>query len=97
MPKKLKPFASAEYRKRTAISSTRKECCLCGRQTTEDDGGVLHVPVNHETNEFVTDEEIAELGEDAVSWFPIGPECVKKLQKGTKGMSARLPLGRITF
>lgn len=37
----------------------------------------MHVPVNHEVGEFVSDEQAKALG-DAVSLFPIGPECLKK-------------------
>lgn len=75
----LKPFASEEYRKRTVWGTSGKECCLCGRDTAGS-AGALHVPINHEITEFVTDEQTSAMGE-AVSYYPIGPECAKRWRK----------------
>lgn len=76
--RELRPFDSEQYRKRTKIGVTGNECCLCGRDTSGTNGAI-HVPVNHETGEFVSDEQ-SKVKPDACSFYPIGPECVKKWQ-----------------
>lgn len=84
----LSPFSSEQYRKRTARGGTTgDECCLCGKDTSGQDGAI-HVPVNHERGEFVTEDQIAVLG-DAVSYFPIGPECARKWSREFKCHSVR--------
>lgn len=88
----LKPFASEQYRKRTAAGFTGDECCLCGKPTSGLNGAI-HVPVNHEVAEFVTDAEAEVLG-DAVSLYPIGPECAKKWSREFAATSSRLRLSR---
>lgn len=68
-----RPFCSEQYQRRTAGGASGLECCLCGRET---DGSRL-VPVNHETGEFVPDGTEG----DAISGYPIGPECWKKWRR----------------
>jgi hypothetical protein len=84
----LKPFASPRYLKRTRCGSTGDECCVCGKPTSGLNGAI-HVPVNHENATFVTDAEAEKLG-DAVSLYPIGPECAKKWSKEFAATSSRL-------
>ena len=72
----LKPFCSKQYRKRTLHGTNGEECCLCGRDTSGSHGAI-HVPVNHETGEFATDDECGR-NIEAHSYYPIGQECVKK-------------------
>lgn len=84
----MKPFDSPQYRKRTRISTHGDECCLCGKHTSGIDGAI-HVAVNHERGEFVTDEQAQQMGE-ACSLYPIGPECVKVWRKEFGGTSVRL-------
>lgn len=79
----LKPFDSKTYRKNTLYGTSEGACCLCGRDTAGSDGGI-HVPINHETGEFVTDAQAKEMG-GAVSLYPIGPECVKRWAKAFPG------------
>lgn len=88
----LKPFDSPQYRKRTLVCSTGDECCICGKSTSGL-AGAIHVPVNHERNEFVTDDEAKQLG-DKVSYFPVGPECAKKWSKEIVATSVGLRLAR---
>lgn len=79
----LKPFSSATYRKNTELSQSEGACCLCGKDTLGVNGAI-HVPVNHETGEFMTDAEAAALG-DKVSFYPIGPDCAKRWAREFKG------------
>jgi len=79
----MRPFDSTTYRKNTTNGIEDDACCLCGKQTSGQNGAI-HVPVNHCTGEFVTDAEIAALGprvDDIVSLYPIGPECAKRWGK----------------
>ena len=94
----LEPFSSPEYQKRTRTGTTGMECCLCGRQVTEGTEGALYVSVNHCDCTFVTDEEAATFTpeEDAISLFPIGPDCAIKYRKAIGGTISRLPPGRRT-
>ena len=75
----LKPFSSPQYRKRVGDVTSGDECCLCGKDTAGQHGAI-HVPVNHETGEFVTDAQAEVLG-DKCSMYPIGSECAKKWSK----------------
>lgn len=84
----MKPFSSPQYKKRTAVGYTGDECCVCGKPTSGLHGAI-HVPVNHETGRFVTDAEAEVMG-DAVSLYPIGPECAKKWSKEFAATSSRL-------
>lgn len=52
----LQPFSSKQYQKRTAVGSSGDECCVCGRDTRGQEGAI-HVPINHERCEFVTNEQ----------------------------------------
>lgn len=88
----LHPFASDQYRKRTAHGYTGDECCICGRQTSGL-AGAIHVPVDHTRSEFVTDAQADERGEH-VSLYPIGPECVKKWRAEFAATSSRLRMSR---
>lgn len=90
--RELRPFASEQYRKRTKQGYSGDECCLCGRLTSGIDGAI-HVPVNHELNEFVTDDQV-KAKPDACSFYPIGPECVKKWQAKFEATSVRFRRGK---
>lgn len=88
----LTPFTSKSYRQRTAAGFTGDECCICGKPTSGMDGAI-HVPIDHERNEFVTDVQAAERGQ-AVSLYPIGPECAKKWSKEFAATSNRFRRAR---
>lgn len=88
----LKPFNSKQYRQRTLRGTSGDECCLCGKDTSGQNGAV-HVPVDHERGEFVTEEQATARGE-AVSYFPIGPECARKWSKEFKCHSVRVRQGK---
>lgn len=88
----LKPFTSEQYRKRTERGSTGNECCLCGKHTGGVEGAI-HVPIDHEAGEFVTEEQATERGE-AVGYYPIGPECARKWSKEFKCHSVRFRTSR---
>ena len=92
----MKPFASEQYKKRTAQGYSGDECCICGKPTLGQNGAI-HVPVNHENSEFVTDAQAETMG-DAVSLFPVGPECAKKwsrLFKNTTSSRLRRTRGAV--
>ena len=84
----IRPFASPQWHRRCSGVTQGDECCLCGKHTSGL-AGAIHVAVNHEQGEFVTDEQAEALG-DAVSLFPIGPECVKLWRREIGGTSSRL-------
>lgn len=88
----VRQLQTAGFQKRTAHGTTGEECCVCGIQTAGL-AGVIHVAIDHTTDEFVTDEEAAARGGD-VSLYPIGPECVKKWGRATGGTSTRLRRAR---
>lgn len=85
----LKPFSSETYKRNTKRHEPNEACCLCGKETAGLEGGAVHVPVNHETGEFVTKAEVEALG-DKVSLYPIGPDCAKKWAKEFDAESCRL-------
>jgi hypothetical protein len=88
----MKPFASQQYRKRTANGMSGDECCICGKETSGQNGAI-HVPVDHACGEFVTEEQATERGE-AISYFPVGPECAKKWSNEFKCHSVRFRRGK---
>jgi hypothetical protein len=84
----LKPFSSETYKRNTRHGEPSEACCLCGKETSGLNGAI-HVPINHETGQFVTDAQAETMG-DAVSLYPIGPECAKKWSKEFAATSSRL-------
>ncbi len=82
----LKPFDSKTYQ-RNAKKCGGDECCLCGKPTAGL-AGAIHVPVNHETGQFVTKAQAEAMG-DKVSLYPIGPSCVKKWSREFDAESCR--------
>lgn len=84
---------SKGYEARTRATSGN-ECKICGRQTFGLDGACF-VMIDHTTNEYVNDEEAAQRGQDC-SYYPLGPECLKKWRKAVPNATP-VPLKRSDF
>jgi len=73
-----------EYEQRKGISYINA-CELCRKPIKLDASGDLthFVLIDHEKYEFVTDTEATERG-DAVSLFPVGPDCMRRIKHALK-------------
>lgn len=85
------PFSHPNYRANMDRCGAFEPCVLCGKGVKNTDAPRARVTGGG--NAFAAADEAAsdDLGPGDMGWFPVGPDCAKKLRAAGVHMVAGLP------